>query len=130
MFFLIALLIIFGLLLFIFTYIKRRKETESPDILLNENPECCGAHEVCDKDTLLNSNTKAEYFDDEELDIFAGIQPEKYTEKQMNIFSEIFYSLPEDNVAAWLRSLQLRNIELPTFIKEEALLVVGERRKV
>ncbi len=130
MFFLIALLIVFGLLLFIFTYIKRRKETESPDILLNENPECCGAHEVCDKDTLLNSNTNAEYFDDEELDVFAGIRQEKYTEKQINIFSEIFYSLPEDNVAAWLRSLQLRNIELPTFIKDEALMVVSERRKV
>ncbi|VBB46917.1 conserved hypothetical protein [uncultured Paludibacter sp.] len=128
MFYLIGILVFFGLLLFLVTYFKRRKETGSPDIIINEDPECCGAHEVCDKDTLLSASAKPEYFDDEELDVFAGISSEKYSEEQVNAISEVFYSLPEDNVAAWLRSLQLRNIQLPNLIKEQALMVVGERR--
>ena len=33
-----------------------------------------------------------------------------------------------DEVAGWVRSLQLRGIELPDGIKDEVLLIVGERR--
>lgn len=128
MYILFLLLIIFGLLLFLATYLKRRNEQESTPITINENPECCGAHEVCDKDTLLNANAQAEYFDDEELDAFSGISPENYTESQLKAISEVFYSLPEDNVAAWLRSLQLRHIGLPAHIREQALMIVSERR--
>lgn len=125
---LIAILLIFGLLIFISTYVKRRKETESPEIIVDENPECCGAHEVCEKDTLLSASAKPEYFDDEELDTLAGVSPENYSEEQTKNISDVFYSLPEDNVAAWLRSLQLRRIQLPQSIKDQALMIVGERR--
>ena len=31
-------------------------------------------------------------------------------------------------VAGWVRSLQLRGIELPDEVKDEVLLIVGERR--
>ncbi|MFV0470935.1 MAG: phospholipase [Paludibacteraceae bacterium] len=129
MLFLIGILLFFGLLLFLLTYLNRRNETVSPDIVTNEDPECCGAHEVCDKDTLLSAGTKPEYFDDEELDVLAGKAAETFTEWEENSISEIFYSLPEDNIAPWLRSLQIRNIQLPESVKEQALMVVGERRE-
>ncbi len=129
MYILFLILIIFGLLLFGATYLKRRNEQEPTSVTINENPECCGAHEVCDKDSLLSSGAAPEYFDDEELDELAGISPENYTENQLNIFTEVFYSLPENNVAAWLRSLQIRNIELPAPIREQALMIVSERRR-
>ena len=48
--------------------------------------------------------------------------------KQNDALSDIFYSLKENDVAAWLRSLQLRDIQLPENIREEALMIVGERR--
>jgi hypothetical protein len=56
--------------------------------------------------------------------------PSDYTETQKKQFSEIFYSLKESDVAGWLRSLQLRLIELPAELKEEALMIVRERRTV
>ncbi|MBR4971111.1 MAG: DUF1015 family protein, partial [Paludibacteraceae bacterium] len=42
--------------------------------------------------------------------------------------SNVFYTLKEFDVAGWLKSLQLRGVELPEKIKEEALLIISERR--
>ncbi|MCD8041633.1 MAG: phospholipase [Tannerellaceae bacterium] len=91
--------------------------------------DCCGAHEVCEKDSLLAAvSKKIEYYDDEELDRFRGLQSNQYEETAVNEFREILYTLQETDVAGWLRSLQLREIELPDDLKDEAFLIVGERR--
>jgi len=125
---LILLLIFFGGLIMVLTLINRRNKTEEPEIVITNNEECCGAHEVCEKDSLLTSSAKAEYFDDEELDGLAGIAPNSYTSQQMSLISDVFYTLRESDVAAWLRSLQVRRIELPMDIREQALMIVSERR--
>lgn len=125
---LILLLIFVGLVVFTATYFNRKGKNESVDIVINENPECCGAHEVCERDNLQIIDTKIEYFDDEELDALAGISPANYSRQQVDAVSEVFYSMKESDVAPWLRSLQLRNIQLPDFLKEEALMIVAERR--
>ncbi len=90
--------------------------------------DCCGAHEVCERDSLLSKTNKVVYFDDEELDAFAGIAATDYTAAQYRQIEEVFLTLRESDVAGWLRSLQLRGIELPDELKEEALLIVRERR--
>ena len=46
----------------------------------------------------------------------------------MNEFRDVLYTLQEIEVAGWLRSLQLRAINLPDALKDEAFLIVGERR--
>ena len=125
---LILLLVFAGLVVFTATYFNRRGKDEQNDIVINENSECCGAHEVCERDNLQIIDTKIEYFDDEELDTLAGISPDNFTKKQIESVSEVFYSMHENDVAPWLRSLQLRNIQLPDFLREEALMIVGERR--
>ena len=125
---LILLLVFAGLVVFTATYFSRRGKDEQNDIVINENSECCGAHEVCERDNLQIIDTKIEYFDDEELDTLAGISPDNFTKKQIESVSEVFYSMHENDVAPWLRSLQLRNIQLPDFLREEALMIVGERR--
>jgi len=76
----------------------------------------------------LSANANAEYFDDENLDVLADVQPDKFTEDQLNQLSEVFYTLRESDVAAWLRSLQIRRIQLPLELREQALLIVSERR--
>ena len=38
------------------------------------------------------------------------------------------FILREVEVAGWLRSLQLRGINLPDALKDEAFLIIGERR--
>lgn len=125
---LIIILVIFGLALYVFTYINRRNKNEETEITINDDGECCGAHEVCDKDSLLSSDNKIEYFDDEELDELACISPENYTEQQLNQLAEVFYTLKENEVAPWLKSIQKRQIILPVSIREEALLIISERR--
>lgn len=90
--------------------------------------ECCGQHLVCERESLLQSNAQIEYYDDEDLDALAGISPTAYTAKQRTALQEVFDTLREQDVAGWVRSLQLRNIALPDDIREEALLIVRERR--
>ena len=91
--------------------------------------ECCGQHEVCERDSLLAAvSEKIEYFDDEELDAYAGRPADAYTESETEIFRDILLSLLPDDVAPWARSLQLRGIELPAPVREELLLIVGENR--
>lgn len=91
--------------------------------------ECCGQHAVCEKESLLAAVSKAiEYYDDEELDEYAGISSDEYTEGQINKFREVLYTMQEIDVAGWNRSLQLRSINLPDELKDEVFLIVGERR--
>lgn len=91
--------------------------------------ECCGAHETCERDSLLAAvSRQIEYYDDEELDRFRGVEADAYEEDAVDEFREILYSLKDIEVAGWLRSLQLRAINLPDALKDEAFLIVGERR--
>ena len=91
--------------------------------------ECCGQHLVCERETLLQTNAKIEYYDDEELDSLADLDPQNYTREQYQAIREVFDSLKEKDVPGWCRSIQLRNIQLPQDIREEALLIVRERRQ-
>ena len=100
-----------------------REEASNPD------DGCCGEHLVCERETLLQTNAKVEYYDDEELDALSAIPAEDYTEEQYQMIREVFNTLQAKDVPGWVRSIQLRNIQLPLDIREEALLIVVERRK-
>ncbi len=43
-------------------------------------------------------------------------------------FRDILYTMRSDEVAGWVRSLQLRMVNLPDDVKDEVFLIVGERR--
>lgn len=91
--------------------------------------ECCGQHETCERDSLLAAvSQKIEYYDDEDLDQFIGKDGETYTEQETEQFRDVLYTMAEIDVAGWIRSLQLRGIELPDGLKDEVYLIVGERR--
>lgn len=112
---------------------QRKKEEESNPqadhlVRVPVDDECCGRHSVCERESLITANPEIVYYDDEELDRLVGLSPDTYTEKDLADISEVFYTLQSRDVAGWLRSLQLRNIELPDQIKEEALMIVSERR--
>lgn len=102
---------------------------EIPEASAEVEEECCGAHATCEKDSLLSAVSKdIEYYEDEDLDCFRGYHAEQYSEDEIEEFREVLYTLKSEEVAGWVRSLQLRGIELPDIIKDEVLLVVGERR--
>ena len=109
--------------------LDRGEITEMPTLQQVENMECCGQHEVCEKDSLLAALSKEiEYFNDEELDRFKGFNSDAYSEEETEEFREVLYTMREVEVAAWVRSLQLRGVELPDGVKDEVLMIVGEQR--
>jgi hypothetical protein len=91
--------------------------------------ECCGQHEVCERDSLLAAlSRQVEYYDDEELDRFRGRSGDEYEESEADEFRNVLYTMRDDEVAGWVRSLQLRQVELPNEVKDEVFLIIGERR--
>ncbi len=137
MWYIIIGILVLGVLAAIAGYFRNRKyqkmlERGEIDAIpeAKEIPEeCCGSHATCEKDSLLAAVSKEiEYYDDEDLDRFRGLESDQYEEEAVEEFQEVLYTLQEIEVAGWLRSLQLRGINLPDPIKDEAFLIVGERR--
>ncbi|MBR3619644.1 MAG: phospholipase [Bacteroidaceae bacterium] len=109
--------------------LKRGEITELPSIKQVEDMECCGQHETCEKESLLAAISKQiEYYNDEELDRFRGKESDRYSSEEIEEFREVLYTMREDEVAGWVRSLQLRAVELPDELKDEVIMIVGERR--
>lgn len=140
--------ILFGIIIFLLNKFARPKKaakqeetapTETTAEKVEEAPKaeeeeyerpdgCCGAHEVCENESLLATNAKIVYFDDEELDAFKDREPESYTDEEIAQFDEVFMTLRENELVDWLKSLQLRHVPLPECIKEQALMIISERR--
>lgn len=130
-------LVIAGLLAMLAGYSRNRslqKQMENGEIaempsVAQPPQECCGQHEVCEKESLLAAVSKeVEYYEDEELDRFRGRTSSDYTEEETEEFRNILYTMQDEEVAGWVRSLQLRNVSLPDALKDEIFLIVGERR--
>ena len=108
--------------------IEKGEIDEMPQVV-QVDQECCGQHEICEKESLLAAVSKnIEYYNDEELDRFHGKDSSEYSEAETDEFREILYTMKDEEVAGWVRSLQLRNVPLPDAIKDEVFLIVGERR--
>lgn len=98
----------------------------SPD---DDSGECCGMHMTCEKDSLLAAvSEKPEYYEDEELDRFAGKGADAYAPEDIEEFRDVLLTLRPDEIAPWARSLQLRGITLPAEVREELLMIVAEAR--
>ena len=96
----------------------------------SEDFECCGQHEVCEKESLLAAVSKEiEYYEDEELDRFRGREANDYSGDEIEEFRYVLETMREDEVAGWCRSLQLREVALPEALKDEVLMILGELRQ-
>lgn len=125
----LAAIVAVGALCLLYELWCRHRGLAAPEPARPAAEECCGQHEVCERDSLLAAvSEKVEYFDDEELDAYAGRPADAYTDRETEIFRDILLTLLPDDVAPWARSLQLRGIELPAPVREELLLIVGENR--
>ena len=103
--------------------------TELPSIKQINDMECCGQHEVCEKESLLAAVSKEiEYYNDEELDRFQGRDASDYNTEDEEEFREILYTMRDDEVAGWIRSLQLRGVNIPDGVRDEVLMIVADRR--
>lgn len=140
----LAALIVIGLLLFLTdkTYYshhhsseKRIDSSSSSNSALEHEEEslhgefCCGQHLVCEKTGLSPVGDEIIYYDDEELDRFAGREPESYSDDEREEFRDVLLTLIPEDVAGWARSITLRKIELPSDVKDELLMIVSEFRE-
>lgn len=117
---LILLLILLGFGLVAVGFHFFDKQADSPIV---EGPvscaTCTGEDERCMADCMMEAAINPiEYFDDEELDRFAGKAPDSYTPEEEAEFEEIATTIRPQEVMAWTRSLTLRGIEIPTGVKE------------
>ena len=138
MIYLVIGLLLLGVFAFVVGYIRDRrlkKKLERGEI--NEMPtlqevrdmECCGQHEVCERDSLLAAlSQEIEYYDDEELDRFQGRASDDYTEEETDEFRDVLLTMRGEDVPGWVRSLHLRAVELPDGLKDEVVMIVGEQR--
>lgn len=108
-------------------------ETASPAPQPDENTsseeeeECCGEHEVCEKGKIKRAlRTDIEYFDDEELDRFRGTAPNEYDDEAVEEFREVLYTMHPSEIEDWLKSLELREVALPDALKDELFMLLRQ----
>ena len=95
----------------------------------DDDSPCCGMHVTCEKDSLLPEvSDKIEYFDDEELDAYAGREADSYSDDEIEQFRDVLLTLLPSDIAPWARSIQLRGIVLPAAVRDELLMIVAEAR--
>lgn len=143
----LAVLIVVGLILYLFELNWRRKHPintneTSPESVDDANPDpdnsvteeddeqCCGLHLVCEKDSLSPMSAEILYYDDEDLDRFVGRTPESYSPEEVEEFREVLMTLRADDVAGWARSITQRRLELPFEVRDELLMLVNEQRNL
>lgn len=129
----LGIILFFVLALSITNYVQKKRgntttrEVQPPTIDLDGG--CCGAHEICEKDSLIAAFTKEpEYFDDEELDKYSFRDSSNYNENEVEEFREVFYTILDEEKPRWVRSLQMRSISVPDQLKDEILMFVNELR--
>ena len=85
---------------------------------------CNGTNDKCEQDCMMEAATKdIVYYDDEELDAFSGRPSDSYTDEEVEQFSEVLYTMRQEEIADWCRSLTLRGINLPDQIKDETFML-------
>lgn len=91
----------------------------------DDDDECCGEHEVCEKGKIKRAlRTDIEYFDDEELDAYRGTASDEYDDEAVEEFREVLYTMDPKEIDDWLKSLELREVALPDALKDEVFMLL------
>ncbi|MCR4765881.1 MAG: phospholipase [Bacteroidaceae bacterium] len=108
------------------------KEMPSVKMVLDCGADSCELDEgkSCDLECMTPIIKKdIDYYDDEELDAYKGKPSDQYTDEETEEFRNVFYTMQEEDVPGWVKSLQQRELNIPDDLKDEILLVLREIRK-
>lgn len=126
-----ALGALISLACFLDIYRRRNQKSEEQPVQNPESMVCCGKHEVCEKQRLIDAMAKkAQYFEDEELDRFKGYASGSYTDEEAEEFRYVMYTMKQEEVLSWLESLQVREVQLPDQLKDEAYMLIEDNPSV
>lgn len=123
-------IVLVGLVLWLHERRWRARHTQPEPASEPAGEECCGMHITCEKDSLLAAvSREIVYYDDEELDRFAGRGADEYTDDEVEEFRDVLLTMRPDDIAGWARSVQLRGITLPAAVRDELIMIVAEARQ-
>ena len=87
----------------------------------SQSSSCCGAHLVCEREWEVRQ-PEIVYYDDEELDSCAHRSPDSYSADEIERFAYVLDTMLESDVPGWIHSLQQRDIQLPTSVRDRVML--------
>lgn len=127
-----ALMVVVGIVLYIFDLRSRKSGEEPEPVVMPENDgctdDCCSTNEVCPSEMLLaGCDREIVYFEDEELDAYKGRAADDYTPDEEEQFRDVLYTLKPTDLLIWEQSVKKRGIILPKAIREEFIMLYGER---
>ena len=97
--------------------------TPTPDARAPQSV-CCGLHAICEKTGQINEPPV--YYDDEELDRFAGRGADDYSDDETEEFRDVLLTLRPSDAPGWSVSLEKRRIVLPADLIPELELLLAE----
>lgn len=123
---LVAILILLGVVTGVMALVMHRKDRPEPPVVEQATCATCnGDNDKCEQECMMEAATQPiEYFEDEELDAFRGRPSDSYDDDETQQFADVLYTMRQDEVAAWCRSLTLRGINLPNALKDEVVLMI------
>ena len=126
MLYLFLSLIALGVFSALYAIVTNRNREESPVVQADSCATCNGENDKCEQECMMEAATKPiEYFDDEELDAFKGRPSDGYTDEEVEQFSYVLNTMPQEEIRDWCRSLHLRGIEIPDQLKDEVYMMMG-----
>ena len=90
--------------------------------------ESCGIRSICPSEQLLAGECKQDitYYDDEELDAFAGRGEADYSPEEEEQWRDVLYTLQPADLLGWGQSIKHRGLNMPAAIKQEFLQLARE----
>ncbi len=137
---LLAILVIGGAIVWLIDrlfYAHKNQESVATSDAADEQPvsqgcadEACGIRSICPSEQILAGACKQEptYYDDEELDRFAGRGEDDYSADEVEQWRDILYTLLPGDLLGWGQSIKHRGLTMPAAIRDEFLQLAAEHR--
>lgn len=92
--------------------------------------ESCGIRSICPSEQILKGECKQEitYYEDEELDAFAGRDENGYTADEEEQWRDVLYTLQPADLLGWGQSIKHRGLVMPAAIRQEFMQLAAEHR--
>jgi len=137
---LLAILLVGGAIVWIIDRLFYNKQTADDADEMAQNPpdddvpaqgcadEACGIRSICPSEQILAGECKQEitYYDDEELDAFAGRDENGYSADEEEQWRDVLYTLQPADLLGWGQSIKHRGIVMPAAIRQEFMQLAAE----
>lgn len=136
-FYIFCLMVAVGLLLYLLDLRGRKKkgdpgyqEPKPEPVKAGCADASCALHDMCPSEAVIACATKGiTYYDDEELDVFKGRNASDYSEREIEQFRDVLYTLQPADLLGWEQSVKKRGIVLPAAIQDEFFMLYREADK-